>query len=69
VPGFNYDPKTKAPFSNTAEFGGTMMSPKTGKPSRTRKMPDEQMKMLKTALQKRKMEREGMTKMERENGR
>lgn len=32
-------------------------------------MPDENMKMLKMALQKRKMERGGMKKMEPENGR
>lgn len=32
-------------------------------------MPDEQMKMLKMALQKRKMERGGMTKMEPKSGR
>lgn len=58
MPGFNYDPNTNAPFSNTAEFGGTMMFPKTGKQRLMRKMPDEQMRMLKTALQKRKMEKQ-----------
>ncbi len=69
MPGFNYDPNTNAPFSNTAEFDGTMMFPKTGKPSRMQKMPDERMKMLKMALQKRKMERGGMKKMEPKSGR
>lgn len=34
-----------------------------------RAMPDERMKMLKMALQKRKMERGGMTKMEPKSGR
>jgi hypothetical protein len=36
---------------------------------RRKPMPDENMKMLKMALQKRKMERGGMNKMEPKSGR